>query len=289
MNTANLAPRRFRSLCPLAIAACVLGSAPGALAQATIPLTISGREATGAIALPGGIGADLSIVFEEVVGLNPAALEVSASLIGPLELPALLQRLGGGALIVPPTAFPVLVRIGASPSSARSFAGTVAVSLHTHNLNLVPNVPLAFHSAPDGGQFRDITKYEGVGSYRAGGTGGGFSEFIIVVDQRPINVVITGKFDAAQALLDTHGDLIAPAVLDNLQSHLTQARLFFQAGQTQASIGQVTAFSTVVRAHSGSDIPDVWRANDTRVNVAGLLRAAADTLKFSLNRKASQN
>ena len=272
----------------LAIALCALSSAPGALAQANIPLTISGNEATGVIALPGGIGAELSISFEQVVGLNATALEVSADLIGPLELPELLVRLGGGGLIVPPTAFPVLVRIRPSASSALSFAGTVAVSLHTHNLNLVPNIPLAFHSAPDGGQFRDITKYEGVGSYRAGGTGGGFSEFIIVVDQRPIDVIINGKYDYAQALLNTHAGDIAPAVLDNLQSQLAQSRLFFQLGQTQAAIGQVTAFSALVRAHSGSDIPDVWRAHDPRVNVAGLLRAAADTLKFSLNRKSSQ-
>ena len=267
----------------------VLGLAPSAFAQAIIPLTISGREASGVIALPGGVGAELSITFEEVVGLNPAALEVSADLIGPLDLPALLARLGGEGLIVPPAAFPVLIRIEPSPTSALSFSGTVAVSLHTHNLNLVPNIPLALHSASAGGAFRDITASEGIGSYRAGGTGGGFSEFVIVVDLRPISTVITGKFNAAQALLNTHADLIAPGVLDNLQGLLTQARTFFLLGQMQAAIGQVTAFSALVRAHSGADIPDVWRAHDPRVNVAGYLRAAADTLKFSLNRKQSKD
>ena len=280
---------RFSCARLLAGTALVLGLAPSSFAQAIIPLTISGREATGVIDLPGGIGAELSITFEEVVGLNPTALEVSAALIGPLDLPALLARLGGGGLIVPPTAFPVLLRIEPSPSSALTFSGTVAVSLHTHNLNLVPNLPLGLHSASVGGSFRDITAYEGIGSYRAGGTGGGFSEFVIVVGLRPINTVINGKFNAAQALLDAHAGLIAPGVLDDLQGLLTQARTLFLLGQTQAAIGQMTAFSALVRAHSGEDIPDVWRAHDSRVNVAGLLRAAADTLKFSLNRKASQN
>ena len=270
----------------LAGTALVLGLAPSALAQAIIPLTISGHEATGVIDLPGGIGAELAITFEEVVGLNPTALEVSAALVNPLD-PALLARLGGGDLIAPPTAFPVLVSIEPTPASALSFQGTVAVSLHTHNLNLVPSVPMALHSASAGGPFRDITKYEGVGSYRAGGTGGGFSEFLIVVDLRAIDVVINEKFDAAQALLNAHADLIDPGVLDNLQSHLAQGRTFFLLGQTQAAIGQVTAFSALVEAHSGADIPDVWRAHDPRVNVAGLLRASGDTLKFSLNRKAS--
>jgi hypothetical protein len=272
----------------LAGTALVLGLAPSVFAQAIIPLTISGREATGVIDLPGGVGAELSITFEEVVGLNPSALEVSADLISPLDLPALLARLGGGGLIVPPTAFPVLLRIEPSATSALSFSGTVAVSLHTHNLNLVPNTPLALHSASGGGSFRDITVSEGIGSYRAGGTGGGFSEFIIVVDLRPINTVINGKFAAAQSLLSTHAEVIAPNVLGDLEGKLDQARTFFLLGQTQAAIGQVNAFSMLVRAHSGEDIPDVWRANDPRVNVAGYLRAAADTLKFSLNRKASQ-
>jgi uncharacterized protein DUF6689 len=270
----------------LAGTALVLGLAPSVFAQVIIPLTVSGHEATGVIELPGGIGAELSITFEEVVGLNPTALEVSAALVNPLD-PTLLARLGGGGLIVPPTAFPVLISIEPTTSSALSFQGTVAVSLHTHNLNLTPSVPMALHSASAGGPFRDITKYEGVGSYRAGGTGGGFSEFLIVVDLRPIDVVIDGKFDAVQALLNAHADLIDPGVLDNLQALLAQGRTFFLLGQTQSAIGQVTAFSALVQAHSGADIPDVWRANDPRVNVAGLLRASADTLKFSLNRKAS--
>jgi hypothetical protein len=271
---------------PLAGAALALAMASAAHAQVAIPLTVSGREATGTISLPGGIGAELTIAFEEVVGLNPTALEVSAELVNPLD-PQLLARLGGG--VTPPAAFPVLVRIDPSATSALSFAGTVAVSLYTHNLNLVPSIPLALHTASAGGPFRDMTKYEGVGSYRAGGTGGGFSEFLIVVDLRPINTVIAKKIDAAQALLDAHADVIAPSVLDNLEAHIAQARTFFLLGQTQAAIGQVTAFGALVKAHSGADIPDVWRAHDPRVNVAGLLRSAADTLKFSLNRKASQN
>jgi len=48
-------------------------------------------------------------------------------------------------------------------------------------------------------------------------------------------------------------------------------------------------FSRYVKAHSGADIPDVWRANcSPLVNVAGLLRSGADTLRFSLDRKLSR-
>jgi hypothetical protein len=268
-----------------ALAALPLAAAP-AHAQSSIPLTISGNEATGVIALPGGIGAELSIRFEQVVGLNPSALDVSARLISPLDVP-FLSRLGGGGIALP-VAFPVALSIEPSPGSALTFAGTVSVSLHTHNLHLLPAVPMGIHSAPGGGPFRDITATEGVGSYRAGGTGGGFSEFVIVVDPRPIDGVIASKFGALEALLAAHAASIPPAVHEDLVGKVAQAKAMDLAGQTVAAIGVLTAFSNKVKAHSGEEIPDVWRAHDPAVNVAGLLRSGADTLKFSLTRKSSQ-
>ena len=271
---------------PRAAAALALAlAAMPAEAQSSIPLSISGNEATGVVALPGGIGAELSIRFEEVVGLNPAALDVSARLISPLDT-QFLARLGGGGIALP-AAFPVAVAIEPSPGSALSFSGTVAVSLHTHNLHLLPSVPMGIHSASGGGSFRDITATEGVGSYRAGGTGGGFSEFVIVVDPRPINSVIASKFTALETLLAAHAASIPVAVHEDLVAKVAQARALDQGGQTVGAIGVLTAFGNKVKAHSGEDIPDVWRAHDPRVNVAGLLRSAADTLKFSLARKSS--
>jgi hypothetical protein len=280
--------RNVMSVTRLASVVCLLASAPVVFAQANIPLTVNGNEATGAIQLPGGVGADLTITFEEVEELDAAALDVSASLVGPLELPALLARLGGGGRITLPGAFPVLLQIEPSPSSELSFTGTVEVSLHTHNLNLVPSLPFALHSAPLGGPFHDIMQLEGIGSYRAGGGGGGFSEFVIVLDLRPIDTVISGKFDAVQDLLDDHASSIPGDVLTELQALLTQAQTTYEGGDTLAAIEEVAAFSDEVLAHSG-DIPNVWRAHDSVVNVAGLLRAAAGTLRFSLIRKESQN
>jgi hypothetical protein len=43
-----------------------------------------------------------------------------------------------------------------------------------------------------------------------------------------------------------------------------------------------------VKENSGTSIPNVWRTHGDRPNIAGLLRAAADTLKFSLTVKASR-
>jgi hypothetical protein len=283
----------------------VLGAVSPASAQVPVPLTVTGNQARGVIELPGGIGAELTISFEAVVGLHPDALQVSATLVDPNDRD-LLARLPGiqessvtgllGQVIttlsyrvtIPPT-FPVVLRIDPSPLSGLSFSGVVTVSLYTHNLNLNPAVPMALYKAHAGGSFFDITAIEGRGSYRAGGGGGDFSEFLIVIDTRPIDEVIGGKFGALQSLLNDHAGSMPENVASHLQERVNSAQALYQAGVTVAAIGQMKAFSNYVAARSGKDIPDVWRANDpSRVNVAGLLRSAADTLRFSLDRKASR-
>jgi hypothetical protein len=280
--------------------------APPALAQVPFPLTVTGNSARATVDLPGGFGFELTLTFEQVVGLHPAALDVTATLIDPLD-PALLARLpppppappgpggllGGGGMPVPsvpgvgiPAALPVLLRISPPAASALSFEGVYAISLYTHNLQLDPAVPLALYKAHDGGPFTDITVSEGRGSYRAGGSGGDFSEFLIVVDARPIDTVIGEKFAAIDTLLSTYGPSIPPAVLDSLQQRVARARAYYQGNLLVAAIIEMRAFSRYVAAHGGAEIPSVWRANCGPDNVGGLLRSASETLRFSLDRKA---
>jgi hypothetical protein len=267
----------------------VLAVPSGVFGQTLLPVTVSGDEARVTIELPGGIGAELTIAFEDVVGLHPASIDVSAALVSPLDL-GILGRLPANVSI--PGSFPVLVSISPSASSLLSFSGVVKVSFYTHNLQLDPQLPLALFKAPHTdppGPFDDITVTEGRGSYRAGGSGGDFSEFLIVVDNRPINTVISGKFNALQARLIEHSSTMPAAVVNALQTLLDQARMLFDLGQPVASMGLLEAFTNYVEAQSGKDIPDVWRAHDPNaINVAGLLRSAADTLRFSLDRKTSQ-
>ena len=278
----------MRLLRTVLLLACAVGQPSVSLAQTTFPIAVSGNKASATIGLPGGLGIDLAIEFEEVVGLNPAALAVSARVISPLEL-GLVGALLGVSTVTVPAALPVMVRIEPTPWSGLSFSGVVTVSLHTHNLNLDLLAPLGLFSSSNGEPFREITRTVSMGSYRVDGSGGGFSDFIIGLDTRPIDTVIDDKFGKLQSRLSEHSGSMPTAVYALLQQHLTQARTYFIFGQTAAAIGQLTAFGSIVKANSGEDIPDVWRANDSRPNVAGLLRAAADTLKFSLTVKANQS
>jgi hypothetical protein len=271
----------------LTVGLFIILGASGAFAQVPIPLTVSGNRAKADVDLPGGIETDLTLTFENVVGLTPSAFSLTATVVNPLDL-TLLARLPGIAQVSVPGAFPVLLQIDPNASSVLTFEGVYKISLHTHNLQLTPTVPLALFKAPDGGPFRDVTQYEGRGSYRVDGGGGDFSEFLIVVDLRPIDTVIADKLNALQGLLNTYAGSIAPAVLTTLQGQLSQALALYQVGLIKQAISQINAFSEYVQEHSGDDIPDVWRAQDpSRVNVAGLLRVGAGTLRFSLDRKTN--
>jgi len=297
------APVRRLLTTTLALSALVL--VPSAFAQTHVPLTISGNEARGHFELPGSVAGDLSITFEEVVGLTEDALEVSARLVNPTDS-AILSRLPGPGVSVP-EAFPVMIRIEPTASSALTFAGVVSVSLHTHNLVLVANSPLALYSGPADGPLHDITRFVGVGSYRAGGSGGGFSEFMIVADTRPLDVVIAEKFGILESTLgedlaqseelegiggDQQGASRAQRRFDavaEVQRRFQQARTLYAAGATVSSISEVVSLMDYIKFMSGDAIPNVYRANDEaidRVNIAGRRRAAADTLRFSLVKAA---
>jgi uncharacterized protein DUF6689 len=251
---------------------------PG-LAQTALVPTISGNELTARIDLPGGIAADLSVKFESVVGLNANALSLSASVVNPTDA-ILLSRLGSGISI--PAGFPVVVKIEPTASSALAFEGVYNLSIYTHNLTLGANSPLRLYRSPGGGSFQDMTGYLQAGSVRAGGSGPGFSEFLIAADVRSIDGVIVGKFDALQGHLSGNSSAISPAVAADLQQRLNAARAAYNTGAIAAAIDGVNGFAGAVKNQSGDAIPNVWRANGGPVNVAGLLRSSADTLKYSL-------
>lgn len=282
----------MRSILTSATFFLVLGSAPLVQAQllpplplcVPLPMSVSGNTAQGTINIL-GIGADVTIGFESVVGLTSGNLNASACVINPLD-PSYTSRLP--ALLTINAAFPVVVRVRPGPSSALAFSGVYSFGFHTHLLSLDPAVPLSLLKAHDGATFADITKWEGVGSYRDDGSGGDFSEFLIALDQRPIASVISGKFAALEQLLDDSAASIPDPVEDELRALLAQALASYQSGDITQAIGQIAAFSDDVIAHSGTDIPDVWQASSPGViNVAGRLRSAADTLRFSLERNGS--
>jgi hypothetical protein len=265
---------------PVALLAAALHAAAAA-GQGISNLTISGNEVTASLNLP-GVSADLTLDFEQVVGLTPANLGLTAQLVSPND-PSLLQRLPAGGLVTVPGLFPVLVRVQPPAAGGLSFNGMYTLGIHTPNLDLTPNCPLRLFSAEGGGTFTDITTAMGAGSYRVRGTGGSFSDFLIVADARPSATVIGLKLDAVDNLLATYGGAIPGPLLDSLNRQIQAARAYYGAGDYADAIASVDGFVSTVQTNSGSAIPNVWRASGDLTDVAGLLRAAAGTLRFSLS------
>jgi hypothetical protein len=273
--------KRVRHLGLLVLLVCVL--APPPARAITITPVINGNELTARIEFAGGFAADLTITFEQVVGLNPSALSITASLVDPLDA-GLLARLPSGSSI--PAGFPVLLEIQPTASSTLSFSGVYKISLYTQNLTI--QSALRLFRGPAAGPLADMTGFLEVGSVRAGGTGPGYSQFLIALDPRPVDPVIVAKFDAVQSLLTAYAGSMPPAVLAGLQQQLTAARNLYNGGDTNGAITGVAAFASSVKDQSGASIPNVWQANNAAtINVAGLLRSAADTLKFSLTLKSN--
>jgi hypothetical protein len=253
-----------------------------AAGQGIANVTVNGSQVSITISLPLGLGADVTLGFENAVGLSLANLGISAQVVNPLD-PNLLARLPGGTI---PLTFPVLLRIEPPASGGLSFSGVVSLDIHTHNLQLTIPCPLRLFHAPIGGPFEDMTAGLGTGSYRARGTMGGFSEFLIALDLRSLTTVINAKLDALDHVLSDNADSMPADLYADLAARLATLRHDATQGSALTAISDVDNFTAVVVQHSGTDIPNVWRSSRDLVDVAGLLRADAATLRFSLGLKS---
>jgi hypothetical protein len=251
----------------------------------------SGSSVSLPIALPGGITGELTVSFESVTGLTPNNLGVSAQLVSPAD-PVLGARLPAAVSI--PSGFPVLVRIEPTPAGGLAFTGIASIEIRASGLSNAEDT-LRLISAPLGGYFADITSsvkkatdLKWGTSYRAIGSEGGFSEFLIVVDSTPLDQAVGAKLDRLDQILAANAGAIPEAIRADLAADLAAARAHSLPGDEAAAIHDLDLFLATVEQHSGVEIPDLWRAAHDRVNVAGLLRAGVNTLQFSLRLRQGQ-
>ncbi len=249
---------------------------------------VTGNKLEATVSVAGLYEAALTIEFENAVGLTADNLGLSAELIS-VTNSSLINRLPEPSLMGIAGGFPVLIAIDPPASGGLSFSGVASVEIYTHNLNYDPAVPLRLLSAEAGGQFRDITEMVTGGSHRTRGSKGDWSEFVIALDGRSTSSVIQAKFDYVDGLLGTHQGDMPSSLHATLDSLLSDAEDAFGNGNHAQAIEYVEQFSEAVRDAAGAgSIPDVWRSARDLENVAGLLRAGASTLRFSLTLAANQ-
>lgn len=263
-----------------ALLASLLPAAAGAQLAAVGPtVTIDGNKAAVTLAA-GGVSVDLTLTFEQVVGLNAANLGISARVVSPSEL---VGRMPDAALTSLPAGFPLMVTVEPPATGGLSFSGVTGVEVHTHDLSFTADSPLRLFKAPIGGPFADITESMGMGSYRARGSSGGFSQFLIVADLRSDSDVVERKLDALDAAFAKGAGAIPASVRGVLQSSLGAIRTAWNGGDVRGAISAAETFAAAVKtAADAGSVPNVWRSARDLDNVAGNLRAAAGTLRFSL-------
>lgn len=248
-----------------------------ARAEEPLSISIAGNVVTADLQVAGGYSAELTVTFEDVVGLSADSLGISATAIDPAD-PALLSRLGSAVSGVP-IGFPVLVRIEPDPDSGLSFSGIVRVELYTHDLEFIADSPLRLYSGPIGGALHDITVMHGSGSYRTGGSKGNFSEFIIATELRTSLTAAGDKLAGLRTLLNDYAADLDTATYDELSGLLIAAESAYAAGDLVSAVTYVEAFADSAK---NGGAPSVWGASHDLENIAGRLRAAAGTLRFSL-------
>ncbi len=246
-----------------------------------VSVNVQGNSAEAIISLPGGISADITLEFENAVGLTAENLGITAEVIDVSAL-SFLQRLPSSSAVTPAALFPMMITIEPKQSSGFSFSGVATVDIHTHNLEYTAGTPLRFFKAPLNGEFKDITMTMGAGSYRARGSTGRFSQFIIVADVRPALVVINSKFADLENALNQFSSQIDAIVFSTLQQNIAEINQAIIVQDYSLASNKVSQFILNVKANRGKAIPDVWRSSRDIDNVMGELIAYANTLRFSL-------
>lgn len=226
--------------------------------------------------------ADLRIEFEDVTGLEPGALGLSAERLSPLGLLALLPRLPDLLLTSIPAELPIVLHV--DPGPGLEMRGTATLSLTTDLLPYLPGTRLRLFQAPLLGPFADVTAETGSGSYRVGAVRPDFgsSSYVVATDLRGDEQVSELKLDRLDARLDAHAGVIDLAVRSDLEARAAAVRAAFEDGDPDAAIEELDGLAAAVVAASGAGIPDTWEVQGAAANAAGELRSQAATLRYSL-------
>jgi hypothetical protein len=256
---------------------------PSSFAAAqTVDLSIDGDEAKARIELLGSVSADLTIRFEKVVGLSEQSLGLSVSQVDPLS-PALLGRLPNATEITIPSGFPLMISIDPPAAGGLSFEGVAEVEIYTTALHYSPATPLRLFKSSHDEPFRDITDETAAGSYRVRGSGGQWSDFLILADTRLLDQTIEDKFDGLQnTLSDASGDLDS-GTFGDLQLLVDDAYAAWLLDDVSGAVQKLVQFEAAVQSAADAGlVPKVWRSTRDLDNFEGMLRARASTLRYSL-------
>ena len=221
----------------------------------------------------------IDLEFEDAFVIDPEDLEIMGEPID-VNSSAIRDRLPEGVHV--PEEFPVLIRINPKAGVSQAFNGIFEIELQTDSLRFLGGTPLRLFKAPDGGAFEDITRTYGLGSFRVRGAGGRFSEFLVVEDMRPVEAVVSGKFQDVDQVVADNADELPAALRRELRNAIAQIQQSVGQGDLGQAIEGIETLIVTIEDNSGEGIPALWRSGEGSINVAGELISALESLIFSL-------
>ncbi|NMH61379.1 DUF6689 family protein [Alteromonas ponticola] len=243
-------------------------------------LSVADNSIQASISLSNAIAVDVTVEFENSIGLHANNIDVQATLLDPTD-PSIVDRLPS-SLINADSAFPVMVSISPKAEAGFGFEGVAMVELYTTALHYVEGTPLRLFRSHDNGEFEDITMLTASGSFRARGNTGSFSDFIILADTRPLSTVLNEKFNALNNVLSGNRNEISSGLLNPIDVAMSSLYSALTLQNYTVALAHVDTLISLLESANGNAVPDVWRSSNDITNVKGELLTHLYTLRFSL-------
>lgn len=227
------------------------------------------------------------MTFEEPASLAAESLIITAEVIDP-DGNDILPRLPNGVFI--PEEFPVLIRILDDENNTFTFSNTWRLEIQTRELSFEAHSTLRLFRAEEGCAapgcvFEDFTRSTGIGSFRASGSFGTFSDFIIATDLRPRGVIVTSKITQINDTIDFYKDSddIDSDVALELKAKLAEVSAALAVKDFYLAVDKVYEFMDLMFFYDdGFSISDGWDPDSSGVSVIGILYGLSESLVYAI-------
>ncbi|RYD16912.1 MAG: hypothetical protein EOP90_02825 [Lysobacteraceae bacterium] len=273
----------------LALAASAVLLCPAiARAGSVVVEIVDGRKAKAEITLVDGANsysADFELEFHNPQNLTVACVGIDADVLDAIEIADIESRLPDPANQSIDPAFPVRVTVEPPIACGLAFEDEVHVEFDTPDLVFAPFSPYRLMKAPLGGDFHDITASVIAGSVRSRGSGGSFSEFVMIADSLQDHAAdADAAYDALEARLDDPA--IALTAQLTLQTDVALSRAAYDADNHAQAIALLDDLDLHCATLGGPALPNVWRSARDLVNAEAEIVTLGRNIKFALGRLA---
>ena len=251
-------------------------------AQTVFPssITFDNNKVQAKLILTPSIEVDVTLEFENSIGLNANTLDITAELVSPVDL-AVTNRLPSTQTTAV-SGFPVIVSVTPKPDAGFGFEGPAMIEVYTKAIHYDPAIPMRLFTSHAGGTFEDITTLTSSGSYRARGNTGRFSDFIILLDNRDDSVVMNDKLQKLTNIISENQNALSPVIYSLIDTSITNISRAVSVADYSTAMVMVDRAISLVESADDADIPNVWRSSGDIANVQGELLSGLKTLRYSL-------